>query len=95
MKRFIGLCTAKIDGYFQTEFYCAALERAREYGYGLLVFNSGSELDTDDKYSLAEAKVFDLIEINKIHKMIKLMIKITYTIGIIISNLKLHLKTKK
>ncbi|MBQ5315941.1 MAG: GGDEF domain-containing protein [Oscillospiraceae bacterium] len=72
MKRFIGLCTAKIDGYFQTEFYCAALERAREYGYGLLVFNSGSELDTDDKYSLAEAKVFDLIDYDRIDGLILL-----------------------
>ena len=72
MKRFIGLCTASLDGYFQTEIYTAALNRAREYGYGLLTYNSGSDLSTDDRYSAAEAHIFDMIDFDRLDGLIVL-----------------------
>ncbi|MBQ5310455.1 MAG: substrate-binding domain-containing protein, partial [Oscillospiraceae bacterium] len=92
VRKCIGLCSVQIDGYFQTEFYCAALNRAREYGWGLLTYACNSEMYTSRRYFPAEAKVFDIIDYDRIDGLIILSetIKDQKTLENLINNAKAH-----
>ena len=69
MKRCIGLCVACINEYGPSDFYCAVYRRAREYGYGLLVYNSGAE-KVSSKYHEGELAIYDHIDYDRLDGLI-------------------------
>ncbi len=69
MKRCIGLCVARIGEYMASEFYMSAIRRAKEYGYGLLTYDTSAQTVWNN-YSRGEMKIFDQIDFDRLDGLI-------------------------
>lgn len=69
--RYIGLCLTRIQEYLENEFFHAAVKRAVECGYTLLVFNAFDDFYfLNAKYAQGEQYVFDHIPYEKLDGLI-------------------------
>ena len=62
----IGVFLNKIDDYFQKITYRVLWEKAKQYGYNLVVFNSYVNQNSDKPYDILEEKIMDFAPVDNL-----------------------------
>lgn len=59
--KYIGVCLTKMHEHLQNSFIVSIINQAKKYDFKLLIFNSCTDLYTQDIYDLGEQQIFDKI----------------------------------